>query len=47
MTCLTTWTGEVGMASLVENDLLAPALGTENPNLRTEVSDTINSNTMM
>lgn len=38
MACLSAWVGEVGVACVFEQDLIAPCLATDNPNLRTEVS---------
>lgn len=37
LACLSVWASEVGMNSLFEQDIIAPSLATENPNLRSEV----------
>lgn len=39
ITSLSTWTAEVGLLTLLEQDLLAPSLANDNPNLRIEVRE--------
>jgi cytoskeleton-associated protein 5 len=37
VSCLSGWVDQVGVVSIIEQDLISPSLATDNPNLRTEL----------